>query len=65
MAKWWKGRKQIDDTGQERTLLGKPNVAWRKVINTADGNGERVGVNAQQYAVLVMDVPNLAHQRAT
>lgn len=46
-------------------LLGKPSVAWRKVVNTMDDSGASVGVNAQQYVVLVMDVPNLTRQRDT
>ena len=38
--------------------MGKPSVLFRKVVNTRVGD-EIIAVNAQQYAVLVMDVPNL------
>ena len=46
-------------------MWGKPSVAHAKVINTVNEDGNPVGMNAQQYAVLVMDVPNFTRQRAT
>ncbi|KAK9804567.1 hypothetical protein WJX73_000229 [Symbiochloris irregularis] len=61
VTKWWKARQLADG----RTLVGKPSVAWRKVVNADSGDGAMVGVNAQQYVVLVMDVPNLQHERRT
>ena len=48
-----------------RQIWGKPSVAHAKVINTVNEDGNPVGMNAQQYAVLVMDVPNFTRQRAT
>ena len=44
-------------------LLGKPPVQFRKSINTVNSNGDTIGVNAQQYAVLVMDVPDFQADR--
>lgn len=39
--------------------MGKPSVRFRKVVNTVTDDGQMVAVTAQQYAVLVMDVPDL------
>ncbi len=39
--------------------MGKPSVRFRKVVNTTTDNGQLVAVTAQQYCVLVMDVPDL------
>jgi hypothetical protein len=39
--------------------MGKPSVLFRKLINTEGKDGNLCAVNAQQYAVLVMDVPDL------
>ena len=39
--------------------MGKPSVFFRKTIKTTAADGTVVAVNAQQYAVLVMDVPDL------
>lgn len=39
--------------------MGKPSVRFRKVVNTVTEDGQMVAVTAQQYAVLVMDVPDL------
>eukprot|EP00884_Botryococcus_braunii_P001498 jgi/Botrbrau1/11349/Bobra.0038s0106.1 len=46
--------------------MGKPSVRDRKIVNTTDADGNEVGVNAQQYVVLVQDVPDLIkeHERA-
>lgn len=52
--RWWH-TKQL---GDNRVIMGKPSVLFRKVVNTRVGD-EIIAVNAQQYAVLVMDVPNL------
>ena len=40
-------------------LMGKPSVRFRKVVNTTTDDGQLVAVTAQQYCVLVMDVPDL------
>ena len=64
MAKWWRKRNMIDENGEERVVIGKPNVSFRKIINLQH-EGLPIGKNVQQYAVLVMDVPNLSSQRAT
>ncbi len=53
--RWWATK----DMGDGRTMMGKPSVLFRKVINTDRGDGEPIAVNAQLYTVLVMDVPNL------
>ena len=39
--------------------MGKPSVRFRKVVNTTTDDGQLVAVTAQQYCVLVMDVPDL------
>lgn len=39
--------------------MGKPSVRFRKVVNTMTDDGQMVAVTAQQYCVLVMDVPDL------
>ena len=57
--RWWHTKQLADN----RVIMGKPSVLFRKVINTRVGD-EIVAVNAQQYAVLVMDVPNL-HKEST
>ena len=65
MVRWWRNEvpnKHAED--DERSLVGKPPVRFRKVVNTTTDDGRVIGVNAQQYAVLVMDVPNLARERA-
>lgn len=59
MHRWWHTKQLADN----RVIMGKPSVLFRKVINTRVGD-EIVAVNAQQYAVLVMDVPNL-HKEST
>ena len=65
MVRWWRNevpnKHEEDD---EKSLVGKPPVRFRKVVNTTTDDGRMIGVNAQQYAVLVMDVPNLARERA-
>jgi hypothetical protein len=43
--------------GQAAVMLAKPSVRYRKTINTHLRTGRRVAVNAQQYAVLVTNVP--------
>lgn len=57
--RWWH-TKQLADS---RIIMGKPSVLFRKVVNTRVGD-EIVAVNAQQYAVLVMDVPDLHRENA-
>ena len=52
--RWWHTKQLADN----RVIMGKPSVLFRKVVNTRVGD-EIIAVNAQQYAVLVMDVPNL------
>ena len=52
--RWWHTKQLADN----RIIMGKPSVLFRKVVNTRVGD-EMIAVNAQQYAVLVMDVPNL------
>ena len=59
--KWWR----TDNTpatrgaGEGPRLMGKPSVRFRKVVNTTTDDGQLVAVTAQQYCVLVMDVPDL------
>ena len=59
MHRWWHTKQLADN----RIIMGKPSVLFRKVVNTRVGD-EIVAVNAQQYAVLVMDVPNLHKESA-
>ncbi|KAK9817083.1 hypothetical protein WJX72_009273 [[Myrmecia] bisecta] len=62
LSRWWRadGSMAVVDG---RSLTGKPPVHFRKVIKTTNQAGETVGVNAQQYAVLVTDVPNPLQER--
>lgn len=52
--RWWH-TKQLSGN----VIMGKPSVLFRKLINTEGKDGNLCAVNAQQYAVLVMDVPDL------
>ena len=56
--KWWRADNLPANAGGPR-LMGKPSVTFRKTINTVTEDGRVLSVNAQQYAVLVMDVPDL------
>ena len=38
------------------SVLAKPSIRFRKTINAVDWRGRTVGVNAQQYAVLITNV---------
>lgn len=60
--RWW-AVKRLADT--DNVLMGKPSVVFQKVVNTrpADDSDEIVAVNAQQYVVLVTDVPDLRAER--
>lgn len=53
--RWW----HTKDMGDGKTMMGKPSVFFRKVVNADRGDGVTVAVNAQLYTVLVMDVPDL------
>jgi hypothetical protein len=54
--RWW----VVKPLGEHsRAIMGKPSVQFQKVINTETSTGQIVGVNAQQYVVLVMDVPDM------
>ena len=56
--KWWR-TDNMPATREGPRLMGKPSVRFRKVVNTTTDDGQLVAVTAQQYAVLVMDVPDL------
>ncbi|KAK9836955.1 hypothetical protein WJX81_002590 [Elliptochloris bilobata] len=60
--RWWMPGGAMPGGGRE--LLGKPPVYCRKTVNATAPDGTKVAVNAQQYAVLVMDVPDFVAQRA-
>ncbi|KAK9819243.1 hypothetical protein WJX81_003710 [Elliptochloris bilobata] len=56
--RWW----SLGETSahvQGAQMMGKPSVAFRKTVNVVLEEGREVGVQAQQYAVLVTDVPDL------
>ena len=55
---WWSYEADSDHI-EGRQLTGKPSVFFRKTVNAHTSCGRDVAVNAQQYAVLVMDVPDL------
>lgn len=55
---WWLREGGLE-LGGEAQLTGKPSVFFRKTINAQTSCGRELAVNAQQYAVLVMDVPDL------
>ncbi|CAL8472023.1 g11565 [Coccomyxa elongata] len=57
LARWW-GR-DGDGAPDGQALAGKPSVFFRKTVNAHTADGRCVAVNAQQYAVLVLDVPDL------
>ena len=61
--KWWRAD-NLPATKDGPRLMGKPSVVFRKTVNTSTADGRTVAVNAQQYAVLVMDVPDLMKLRA-
>ena len=59
LIRWW--RQEIHSAqaclGQEATILAsKAPLKQRKVVNTKTPEGRLVGVNAQQYAVLVTNI---------
>lgn len=56
--KWWR-TDNMPATLEGPRLMGKPSVRFRKVVNTTTDDGQMVAVTAQQYCVLVMDVPDL------
>jgi hypothetical protein len=56
--KWWR-TDNMPATREGPRLMGKPSVRFRKVVNTTTDDGQLVAVTAQQYCVLVMDVPDL------
>ncbi|EIE23621.1 hypothetical protein COCSUDRAFT_63148 [Coccomyxa subellipsoidea C-169] len=62
VARWW-AREGGDGTPEGQALAGKPSVFFRKTVNARTSDGRAVAVNAQQYAVLVMDVPDLRRSR--
>ncbi|CAD7699105.1 unnamed protein product [Ostreobium quekettii] len=61
--KWWQvgrhgGRAQ---EGSSRGLLSsQPSIRFLKTVNTNTEDGLPIAVNAQQYTVLLTDVPNLS-----
>ena len=57
LARWWGRDGEGAPDGQ--ALAGKPSVFFRKTVNAHTADGRCVAVNAQQYAVLVLDVPDL------
>lgn len=59
MQPWWAYEAEGESDGSCRQLAGKPSVFFRKTVNARTAAGSDVAVNAQQYAVLVMDVPDL------
>lgn len=62
--RWWRPADGADTTTRAGSIqAGKPNVSFRKIINTTLPDGETIGVNAQCYTVLVMDVPDLRRER--
>lgn len=62
--KWWKAEESSKPLDQKDRILnpGKPNVSLRKIINPQNPDGTRNTdsvVNAQNYVVLVTDVPDI------
>ena len=61
---WWRPAEGSDPSTHAGTIqAGKPNVSFRKIVNTTLPDGSTLGVNAQLYAVLVMDVPDINRER--
>jgi len=61
--KWWQvGRLEgMAQEGSSRGLLtSQPSIRFLKTVNTKTEEGLPVAVNAQQYTVLLTDVPNLS-----
>ena len=64
--RWWRPVGEAEDSVDAQTgtvLTGRPNVAFRKIVNATLPDGRVIGVNAQQYAILVMDVPDMVRER--
>ena len=60
-CKWWKASEKSKEP-EKHSKIGKPNVSRRKSIYSLNPDGssnERHLVNAQNYAVLVTDVPDI------
>lgn len=61
---WWRPAEGADPSTHAGTIqAGKPNVSFRKIVNTTLPDGATLGVNAQLYSVLVMDVPDINRER--
>lgn len=59
LLRWWRQevRSASAGLGSETTILAsKAPLKQRKVVNTKTPDGRLVGVNAQQYAVLVTNI---------
>jgi len=62
--RWWRPAHDADPTTRVGSIqAGKPNVSFRKIVNTNLADGSTIGVNAQSYTVLVMDVPDINKER--
>ena len=71
---WWRGDRggsdcedddeDNDDDYAPPLPVGKPNVRDRKLVPAVAADGTLVAAPAEQYAVLVMDVPDLPAARA-
>ena len=71
---WWRGDRSgagggeaasdDDDDDAPPLPVGKPNVRDRKLVPAVAADGTLVAAPAEQYAVLVMDVPDLPAARA-
>ena len=59
LLRWWRQEVHIipaSPTQECITLTSKAPLKQRKVVNTRTPEGRLVGVNAQQYAVLVTNI---------
>lgn len=60
---WWRAAEWHGPRAPGGVQASKPNVSFRKIVNTALPDGTTLGVNAQCYALLVTDVPDLKSER--
>ena len=55
--RWWRPSAVLMTSAGRPVPVARPPVPFRKIVSTHLPDGEEVSVNAQQYVVLVSDVP--------
>ncbi|BDA42899.1 probable CSC1-like protein ERD4 at C-terminar half [Coccomyxa sp. Obi] len=57
ILRWWRPSAVLMTSAGRPVHVARPPVPFRKIVSTLLPDGEEVSVNAQQYVVLVTDVP--------